>query len=106
MNSFGCNEKSKKFSTGYPQEGLGWVHLQLVSAHVVEHSFQVCEVIAFVAIFHCDIIDIAFYDLAYMLIKDHIHDALIYRTSVLQAKGHYCVAVYSQRRSERCVFHL
>ena len=27
MDSFGCHNKPKEFATGYPQEGLGWVHL-------------------------------------------------------------------------------
>jgi len=63
MNSFGCNNKSKKIVTGYSQEALGWVHLQLVSSHDVKHSFQVCEMIAFVTTFHSNIINIAFYDL-------------------------------------------
>ena len=65
MNSFRCNNKFKEFTTSYPQEGLDWIHLQLVSLHDVEHSLQVCEVITFVVAFHSDIIDIAFYDLAY-----------------------------------------
>jgi len=77
-----------------------------MSLHDVEHSFQVCEVIAFVATFHGDIIEIAFYGLAYMLMEDRIHGALICRTGVLQAKGHYCVAVYSQRRPKRCVLFI
>jgi len=42
VNFFRCNDKSKEFATGYPQEGLGWVHLQLKSAHDVEHSSQAC----------------------------------------------------------------
>ena len=46
-----------------------------MSPHDVEHSLQVCEMIAFVAAFHGDIIDIAFYDLAYMLMEDRIHSA-------------------------------
>ena len=59
VNSFRCNNISKEFATGYPQEGLGWVHLQLVILHDVEHSPQVREVIAFVETFHDDVIDIA-----------------------------------------------
>jgi len=86
VNFFGCNEKVKEFAIGYPQ-GLSWVHLQLVNPHDVEHFFQICEMIAFVAAFHSDIIDIAFYGLAYMLIEDHIHGVLIGYTSVLQAKS-------------------
>ena len=62
--------------------------------------------IAFVATFHGDIINIAFYGLAYMLMEDHIHGPLICRTSVLQAEGHYCVAEYSQRHPEGCVFFI
>jgi len=77
-----------------------------VSPHDAEHSFQVCEMIAFIAAFHSDIIDIAFYDLVYMLVEDHIHRALISCTSVLQAKGHHCVAVYPQRYPEGCVFFI
>ena len=69
MNSFGYNDKYKEFATGYPKEGFGWVHLQLVSPHDVEHSFQIREMIGFIAAFHSDIIDIAFYVLAYMLRK-------------------------------------
>jgi len=95
-----------KFATGYPQEGFGRVHLQLVSLHDVKHSFQVCEVIAFVATFHDDIIDILFYGLVYMLIEDRIHGTLICCTNILQAKGHYYVTVYSQRRPERCVLFI
>jgi len=106
MNSFGCNDKSKKFITGFPQEGLRWVHLQLVSPHDVEHSLQVCKGIAFVTAFHGDIIDIALYGPAYMLMEDRVHGTLICRTSVLQAEGHYCVAEYSQRHPERCVFFI
>ena len=97
MNSFGCNNKIKKFTTGYPQEGLGWTHLQLVSPHDVEHSLQVCEVIAFVAAFHDDVIDVSFYGLIYMLVKDRIHGALICHTNIFQAEGHYCVAIYTYR---------
>ena len=48
-----------------------------MSPHDVEHSPQVGEVIAFVKAFRGDIIDIAFYDLVYMLMEDGIHDALI-----------------------------
>ena len=106
MNSFGCNNKSKKFTTSYPQEGLGWVHVQLVCPHDVEHSFHVYEVIAFVATFHSDIIDIAFYGLTYMLMEDRIHGALIGCTSVLQAEGHHYVAVYPQRHPEGCVLFI
>ena len=73
VNSLGCNDKSKEFATSYPQEGLGWVHLQLVSPHDVEHSFSICKMITFVATFHSDILDIAFYGLAYMLMEDRIH---------------------------------
>jgi len=62
--------------------------------------------IAFVMAFHSDIIDIAFYGLTYMLMEDHIRGVLIGCTSVIQAKGHYCVAVYSQRYPERCVFFI
>jgi len=83
MNSFRCNNKFKEFITGYPQEGLGWVHLQLMSSHDVEHSPQVREVIAFVAAFHGDVIDVAFYGLTYMLVKDRIHGTLICHTNVL-----------------------
>ena len=71
---------------------LGWVHLQLVSPHDVEHSFQVCKVTIFVMNFHGDIINIAFYGVAYMLMEDRIYGALICRTDVLQAKGHYLLA--------------
>jgi len=53
-----------EFATGYPHEGLCWVYFQLVSPHDVEHSFQVCEVTAFVTTFHGDIIYMAFYGLA------------------------------------------
>jgi len=106
VNSFGYNDKYKEFATGYPKEGFGWVHLQLVSLHDVEYSFQVCEMIAFVAAFHDVIINIALYGLAYMLMEDRIHDTLICRTNILQAKGHYCVAVYSQWRPERCVIFI
>ena len=95
VNSFECNNKSKKFSIGYPQKGLGWVHLQLVSPHDIEYSFQVCEVTAFVVTFHGDIIDIEFYGLEYMLMEDRIHGALICCTGIFQAEGHYRVAVYS-----------
>ena len=49
--------------------------------------------IAFVMIFHDDIIDIAFYDLAYMLMEDRIHGTLICRATVLQAERHYCIVV-------------
>ena len=49
--------------------------------------------IAFVAAFHGDIINIAFYGLVYMLMEDRIHGALICRTSVLKIKGNYCVEV-------------
>ena len=80
-------------STGYPQERFSWVPLQLMSLHDVEYSFQVCEMIAFVMDFHNDIVDIAVYNLVYILIKDCIHDTLIGCTSVLQAKGYYCIAV-------------
>ena len=66
-----------------------------MSPHDVEHSLQVCEVIAFVTAFHGDVIDVAFYGFTYMLVEDHVHGALICCTSVLQAEGHYCVAVYS-----------
>jgi len=69
VNFFGCNNKSKEFVTSYTKEGFGWVHLQLVSPHDVEHSFQIREMIGFIAAFHSDIIDIAFYVLAYMLRK-------------------------------------
>ena len=84
MNSFGCNNKFKEFATGYPQEELGWVHFQLLSPHDVEHSFQICKVIAFVATFYGNIVDIAFYSLEYMLIEDRIYGALTSCTSVLQ----------------------
>jgi len=87
VNFFGCNDKFKKFATGYPQEGLDWVHLQLVSLHDVEHSFQVCEMIAFVTAFHSNIVDGAFYSLTYMPMEDRIHGALISCISILQARG-------------------
>jgi len=73
VNSFGRNNKSKEFFTGYPQEGFSQVHLQLMSPHDVEHSFQACEMIAFVATFNGYIINIAFYGLTYMFIEDRIH---------------------------------
>jgi len=106
VNSFRCNNISKEFTTCYPQEGLGWIHLQLASLHDVEHSFRVCKMIAFVVTFYDDIIDIAFYGLVYILMEDHIHGTLICHTSVLQAKGHYCIAVHSQRCPERCVLFI
>ena len=104
VNFFECNDKSKKFATGYPQEGLGWVSFQLVGPYDVERSLQVCEMIAFVMPFHSDIIDVAFYSLTYMFMEDRIHGVLIGCSRVLQAKGHYCVAVYSQRCPERVCF--
>ena len=72
--------------------------------HDVEHSLQACVVIAFVTALHDDIIDVAFYGFTYMLVEDRVHDALICRTSVLQAEGHYCVVVYSHRRPEGVCF--
>ena len=39
-----------------------------------------------------------------MLMEDRINGALICRTSILQAKGHYCVAVSSQMRPENVCF--
>jgi len=87
VNSFGCNNKSKEFATGYPHEELGWIHLQLMSLHDVKHSLQVCEMIAFVATFHGDIINVAFYGFTYMLVEDRIHGTLICRTSVFKTKG-------------------
>ena len=62
--------------------------------------------IAFVTAFHSDIIDIAFYDFMYMLMEDHIHGILISCATILLAKRHYCVAVYPQRRPERCVLFI
>jgi len=103
MNSSRCNNKSKKFTTGYPQEELSWVHLQLVASHDVKHSPQVCEVIALVATLHGDVINVAFYSLIYMLEEDCIHGTFICSISVLQAEGHHCIAVYPYRRPEGCV---
>jgi len=74
-----------------------------MSPHDVEHFSQVCEMITFVTAFYSGIISIAFYGLTYMLMEDRIHGVLISCTSILQAKRHYYVAVYSQRRLERCV---
>ena len=75
-----------------------------MSPHNVEHSLQICKMIAFVATFHCNIIDVAFYSLACMLVEVFVHGMLICQTCILQAKGYHDAVVHSQRCSEGCMF--
>jgi len=58
-----------------------------VILHDVEHSPQVREVIAFVETFHGDVIDLAFYGLTYMLVKDRIYGTLIVAPAFFKPKG-------------------
>jgi len=52
--------------------------------------------IAFVATLHCIIVDVAFYDLVYMIMEDCIHGILICYPDILQAEGHHSVAIHPQ----------
>jgi len=70
-----------------PHVGLGGVHLQLMCPHDVEYSLQICKMVAFIAAFHCKIIYVAFYGLAYMIMEDRIHSLLIGCSDVLQSEG-------------------
>ena len=57
----------------------------------IEHFLQICEMITFVVTLHSNIVDVAFYDFAYMIMKDYVHGTLIYCVCILQTEGHYCV---------------
>jgi len=61
-------------------------------SHDVEYSLQICNMITFVADLHCNIIYIALYALAYMLVEDRIRGTLVCCICVLQSKRYYCVA--------------
>ena len=87
------NNKPKEFAIGYLQEGLGWVHLQLVSPHDVEHSFQICEMITLLRLFTAICQHSILWSYVYAH-EDRIHGVLISCTSIPQVKGHHCVAVY------------
>ena len=106
VNSFGCYKESKEFATGYPHEGLGWVHFQLMLPPNVEYSPQICNMIIFGTAFYCNIVYVALYSLAYILMEDYIHCLLICRSCVLQAKGHHGVAIHSQWCSKRCMLFI
>jgi len=45
VDSFGCHDKPKEFTVGYPQEGFGGIHLQLIRLHDIEHYLQIFSVI-------------------------------------------------------------
>jgi len=83
-------------NTGYPLEGLGWVHLQLMSPHDVKYSLQIYNVIAFSMDIYYYIIHVSFYGHAYMLEKDCIHCPLICRPCVLHSEGHHGVTIHPQ----------
>ena len=88
-----CHDKLKKFSTGYPYERLGQVHLQLMCSHDFDYFLHICKMIAFIVTFHCNIIVIALYGFTYMLTEGCIHSALICRPCILQSKGLYNVVI-------------
>ena len=69
--------------------------------HYIEHRSQIAKMFIFVAAFDGDIINIAFDRLPEMIAEDHAHRPLVGCSGVLQSEGHYSVAVYPQRRSER-----
>jgi len=52
--------------------------------------------IAFVATLHSNIVDLAIYGFAYMLVKDCVNGTLICWAHILQTEGHHCVTVDSQ----------
>jgi len=62
--------------------------------------------IAFVATLHCIIVDVAFYDLVYMIMEDCIHGILICYPDILQAEGHHSVAIHPRWHSEGCVLFI
>ena len=72
---------------GYPQEGLGWVHLQSMHPHDVEYSLHIYNMIAFSTDLYCNIVHVAFYSLAYMFVEDCICYLLMCCPCILQAKG-------------------
>ena len=45
VNSFGCHNKPKELTAGYPHEGFGGIHLQLMCSHDIEYCLQICYVI-------------------------------------------------------------
>ena len=49
--------------------------------------------IAFVVALLCNIVYVAFYGLAYMLMEDNIHGPLVCCLCIRQAKGHHGVAL-------------
>jgi len=65
----------------------------------VEYSLQIYYVITFVAALHCNIVYVALYDLAYVLIGNCIHRLLVccpyVFQSVFQSGRHHIVAVHS-----------
>jgi len=47
VDSFGCYDKLEEFTAGYPHEGLGGIHLQLMRLHNIEYYLHICYVIIF-----------------------------------------------------------
>ena len=95
MGSFGCNNMSKNFTVGHPQEGLGWVHLQLMCSHDIEYSFLIYYMITFVMTLHCNIVYVTLYGLAYVLMEDCIYGLLICHPCIFQSEGNHGVIVNS-----------
>ena len=71
--------------------------------HDVEYSLQIYNVIAFSSALSYNIVHVAFYYLAYMLVKDCIHCLLICHPYVFQIKGHHGVTIQPQWCFERCM---
>jgi len=102
VDSFGCNDKPKKF-TGYPQEGFGGIHLQLMRPHDIEYCLQIYYVIAIDTIFYCNIVYVAFHCFAYILVENYIHSSLVCRPLILQPEGHHSIEVHSQWCPKGCI---
>jgi len=103
VDSFGCDDKCQEFTAGYPQEGFGRIHLQLMRPHDIEYRLQICYVIIFGTIFYCNIVYIAFHCFAYMLVENCIHSSLVCCPRVLQSERHNSITIYPQWRPERCM---
>ena len=61
--------------------------------HDIEYCLQICYVITFGTAFHCNIVYVAFYCFAYMLVENCIHGSLVCCPCILQFEGHDSIAV-------------
>ena len=74
VDPFGCNDKPKEFTAGYPQERFGGIHFQLIRQYNIEYCFQICYVITFGTAFHCNILYVI--PLFYVYVRGKLHSWL------------------------------